>query len=252
MLKDCHPIRLSAAAFCSFRSYRRTMPDFCPLASARPSDRRQCPGLAPFAAILRERMPSRRVAKDGKNSGERRAPSRQLIYIRHMTASDSLCRRQNFEAADNPVGCVRLVEKVTALRQGSCLTWRVARYDQNTNWRPAFMDDCGKLKPIHGARHIDVREHNTNIVAAFEQGHGFVGGVCENTFNPGVLHDITRHDHLQRVVLDNENDCLFGHSSLAFSLNLNSRRSPSLSPGIIRIPRVSGMIARHEANRLLA
>ena len=51
---------------------------------------------------------------------------------------------------------------------------------------------CASFSPSCAAGHVDVGEQQSNVRAGFQNGHGFVGIVCQERRKSGSLDDISR------------------------------------------------------------
>ena len=91
----------------------------------------------------------------------------------------------------------------------------------------------GKFEPIHRARHVDIREDQTDFRVQFEESDGRVGAFRLIHFETGLLDRIRRPPSNERLVLHNQNrgvwPFLFAHNEET-SLPRKSSNGSSMLP----------------------
>ena len=78
------------------------------------------------------------------------------------------------EGVGNLTRVVRLRDKLAALWQQLQVAPAEPRRDDDLNRRPSPTHGMREFDPIHGSRHVNVSEHNSDIVAAFQDTNGIV------------------------------------------------------------------------------
>jgi hypothetical protein len=76
--------------------------------------------------------------------------------------------------------------------------------------RPTALDRCGQLEPIHGTRHLDVREDHSDVEPILEDEDSFVGVLRFVDIETGSTNHIDRVHANQELVLDDQNDVPLG------------------------------------------
>jgi hypothetical protein len=101
---------------------------------------------------------------------------------------------------------VRLLEED---RAGSDIARRraaFARSDDDTDPVMMVLDVSRKLEPVQPSGHVDVREHDPDVLALFEDKDRVIGVRGLDHFESGFLENIDRQEPHKGLILNNEDD----------------------------------------------
>src|SRR5580693_3810807 len=101
-------------------------------------------------------------------------------------------------------GAIRLRDKLAALWQKLQLARTESRRHDDPDRRPSPAHCLRKFDPIHRSRHVNVGEHNSDIVPAFQDPDGFFRVRRPERLKSRVANHVDRKHQDKRLVLNRE------------------------------------------------
>jgi len=95
-------------------------------------------------------------------------------------------------------------------RQVEFLDGHAAGGRNDADGRPTISDGVGQHRSVHKSGHVNIREHDLNVRAAFENGDSAGGIRSLDDFKPCVLDCFRRRHADQKLVLDYEDNGIIG------------------------------------------
>jgi hypothetical protein len=126
-----------------------------------------------------------------------------------MFRGESTVDGQFAERSGDLRAAVGLGQKVTAGGQAAVANLEQSRGRYDFDRRPPAPDGGGQLQPIHGTRHMDIRENDADVEAVFKDKNRFVGVFCFDNLETSGPDHIDRVHADQALVFDDQDDRRF-------------------------------------------
>ena len=128
----------------------------------------------------------------------------RLAALRTARETRDFRARKAMEDVRYLTGAIRLRDKPAAVWQNLQLAPAESRRHDDPDRRPPSPHCLREFDPIHRSRHVNVGEHNSDVVPAFQDTDGFVRVRRPERLKSRVSDHVDREHQDKRLVLDRE------------------------------------------------